>query len=179
MSGPDDAVPVERSATRSAAGDGVEERTSGGDALTDLVLPVFELNGEFLAAAETMARPVGLTPAWWQVLGATLDQALPVAEIARRVGLGLARQSVQRVADLLVERGWAAWSDNPTHRRAKLLSPTGAGLDALQRLREAQHAWANDVAADVGEERLREALAIVRRTIDASRRHRGEVGGGR
>ena len=65
-------------------------RTAAGDALTELVLPAFELNGEFLAAAETMTRPVGLTPAWWQVLGATLDEPFPVAEIARRVGLGLA-----------------------------------------------------------------------------------------
>ena len=152
-------------------------RTPGGDALTDLVLPVFELNGEFLAAAETMTRPVGLTPAWWQVLGATLDEALPVAEIARRVGLGLARQSVQRVADLLVERGWAAWADNPAHRRAKLFVPTTRGRGALERLREAQHVWANSVAADVGEERLREALAIVRQVVDASRRYRGEAHG--
>ena len=86
--------------------------------MTDLVLPVFALNGEFLAAAEDMTRPVGLTPAWWQVLGATLTEPLAVAEIARRVGLGLARQSVQRVADVLVERGWAIYRDNPAHRRA-------------------------------------------------------------
>lgn len=171
------AAPSPVPTVRPAGGDGVEERTPGGDALTDLVLPVFELNGEFLAAAETMTRPVGLTPAWWQVLGATFHEALPVAEIARRVGLGLARQSVQRVADLLVERGWASWADNPAHRRAKLLSPTGQGLDALQRLRGAQHAWSNAVAADIGEERLREVQAIVRRVVESSRRHRGEVGG--
>ena len=47
-------------------------RSPAGDALTDLVLPVFELSGEFLAAAEEMTRPAGLTPAWWQVLGAKL-----------------------------------------------------------------------------------------------------------
>ena len=97
-------------------------RSAAGDALTDLVLPVFELNGEFLAAAKDIAEPAGLTPAWWQVLGATLDEPLPVAEIARRVGLGLARQSVQRTADLLVEQGWATYRDNPHHRRAKLLA---------------------------------------------------------
>ena len=148
-------------------------RTSGGDALTELVLPAFELNGEFLAAAETMTRPVGLTPAWWQVLGSTLNEPLPVAEIARRVGLGLARQSVQRVADILVERGWASYTPNPSHRRAKLLSPTDRGRAALGRLSGAQHSWANAVAEDVGESELREALSIVRRIIEASRRHRG------
>ena len=162
----------------SGAPGGEPARTPAGDALTDLVLPVFELNGEFLAAAETMTRPVGLTPAWWQVLGATLDEALPVAEIARRVGLGLARQSVQRVADLLVERGWAVYSDNPAHRRAKLLAPTPQGRSTLRRLTSAQHRWADTVAEAVGEAELRRALAIIRQVIDSSRRYRNGRAGG-
>ena len=152
-------------------------RTPAGDALTDLVLPAFELNGELLAAAEDMTRPVGLTPAWWQVLGATLTEPLPVAEIARRVGLGLARQSVQRVADILVARGWATYSENPAHRRAKLVAPTPAGRATVASLAEAQHAWANAVGGAVGEEELRRALATMRRVITASRAYRQETEG--
>lgn len=147
-------------------------RTPAGDALTELVLPVFELNGEFLAAAKDISEPAGLTPAWWQVLGATLDEPLAVAEIARRVGLGLARQSVQRTADLLVAKGWAVYRDNPQHRRAKLLEPTPAGRDTLLRLRNAQHVWSNAVGAEVGADELRAALDTIRRIIDASRRAR-------
>lgn len=154
-------------------------RSPAGDALTALVLPAFELNGEFLAAAEEMTRPVGLTPAWWQVLGATLDEPLPVAEIARRVGLGLARQSVQRVADLLVERGWARFRDNPAHRRAKLVEPTEAGRAAVARLAEAQHAWADAVGAEIGEDELRRTRDSMRRIIAASRAQRArQVGTG-
>lgn len=150
----------------------VPPRSPAGDALTALVLPAFELNGEFLAAAETMTRPVGLTPAWWQVLGATLDEPLSVAEIARRVGLGLARQSVQRVADLLVERGWATFRDNPSHRRAKLLEPTAEGRATVNRLTDAQHAWADAVGAEIGEDELHRTLDGVRRIIAASRAYR-------
>lgn len=153
-------------------------RTPAGDALTELVLPVFELNGEFLAAAKDISEPVGLTPAWWQVLGATLDEALPVAEIARRVGLGLARQSVQRTADVLVDKGWAVYRDNPQHRRAKLLEPTPAGRATLLRLRTAQHAWANAVGATVDAAELRQALTTMRKIIDASRRARAELPSG-
>ena len=149
-------------------------RTPAGDALTDLVLPVFELNGEFLAAARDIAEPAGLTPAWWQVLGATLDEPRSVAEIARRVGLGLARQSVQRTADLLVEKGWATYADNPQHKRAKLLGPTAEGRATLLRLRDTQHAWADAVGAEVGVEDLRRLAVTVRRVIDASRGYRGE-----
>ncbi len=149
-------------------------RTPAGDALTDLVLPVFELNGEFLAAARDIAEPAGLTPAWWQVLGATLDEPRSVAEIARRVGLGLARQSVQRTADLLVEKGWATYADNPLHKRAKLLGPTAEGRATLLRLRDTQHAWADAVGAEVGVEDLRRLAVTVRRVIAASLRYRGE-----
>ncbi|UYM05622.1 MarR family winged helix-turn-helix transcriptional regulator [Solicola gregarius] len=147
-------------------------RTPAGDALTDLVLPVFELNGEFLAAAEDISRPVGLTPAWWQVLGATLEEALPVAEIARRVGLGLARQSVQRVADRLVEQGWAQYVENPHHRRAKLLEPTPAGRRALKRLSKDQHAWANAVSEQIGAADLAKVRDILQRISAASRAYR-------
>lgn len=147
-------------------------RSPEGDALTALVLPVFEINGEFLAAAKEIAEPAGLTPAQWQVLGATLENPLPVAEIARRVGLGLARQSVQRTADILVETGWAEYLPNPGHRRAKLLRPTQQGLDTLAKLRDKQYAWANAVGKALGADdlvQLREKLAAL---VEASRQFR-------
>ncbi|MEU6987105.1 MarR family transcriptional regulator [Streptomyces sp. NPDC046324] len=102
------------------------------DALTRTALGVFRLNGQFLAVSEELARPVGLTAAWWQVLGAVLRTPQPVAGIART--MGITRQSVQRIADLLVERGLAAYEPNPAHRRAKLLTPTPEGLAAVERL---------------------------------------------
>ncbi|SNT25955.1 MarR family winged helix-turn-helix transcriptional regulator [Rhodococcoides kyotonense] len=149
-------------------------RTSAGDALTELVLPAFELNGEFLAAAKDIAEPAGLTPAWWQVLGATLDEPLAVAEIARRVGLGLARQSVQRTADILVEKGWAEYVDNPKHRRAKFLKPTTAGRATLGKLKNDQHAWADAVGKEVGLEELEQVRESIARIVAASRRYRGD-----
>jgi DNA-binding MarR family transcriptional regulator len=143
----------------------IAPRTAGGDVLTDLVMAVFRLNGEFLGAAETMARPVGLTAAWWQVLGSTLDEPRSVADIARRIGFGLARQSVQRIADLLVEGGWATYEPNPKHARAKLLAPSAKGRRAIRGLAADQHQWADAVAAAVGEDELRQALRVVRQVI--------------
>ncbi|OZC84608.1 MarR family transcriptional regulator [Rhodococcus sp. 06-412-2C] len=148
-------------------------RTPEGDALTALVLPVFELNGEFLAAAQDITEPRGLTPAWWQVLGATLDEPLTVADIARRVGLGLARQSVQRTTNLLVDKGWAVYVDNPHHRRAKLLEPTSKGRETVAALRDAQHAWSDAVGAAVGEDELRSFAETLEKILAASRQYRG------
>src|SRR5699024_5955756 len=78
------------------------EHGSEQDLLSGVALTSFRLNGQFLEVAESLARPVGLTAAWWQVLGATLTEPLSVAGIARV--MGITRQSVQRIADLLVER---------------------------------------------------------------------------
>ncbi|HEY0805050.1 MAG TPA: helix-turn-helix domain-containing protein, partial [Pseudonocardiaceae bacterium] len=77
--------------------------TDAATLLGDTALAVFRLNGQFLDIAEELARPAGLTAAWWQVLGAVLDEPLPVAGIARK--MDITRQSVQRIADLLVDKG--------------------------------------------------------------------------
>lgn len=146
-------------------------RSAAGDALTDLVLPVFELNGEFLAAAADITAPSGLTPPGGRC-SAPRSRPLTVAEIARQVGLGLARQSVQRVADLLVARGWAQYHDNPAHKRARLLAPTESGHRVLGQLREAQHAWSTEVGDAVGREELERMAATIRRVVTASRSYR-------
>ncbi|GGG23710.1 MarR family transcriptional regulator [Rhodococcoides trifolii] len=147
-------------------------RSPHGAALTDLVLPAFELNGEFLAAAQDITEPSGLTPAWWQVLGATMSEPLTVADIARRVGLGLARQSVQRTADILVERGWAEYLDNPKHKRAKLLQPTTAGMSTVRELRDRQHAWSDAVGEAVGVDELQSFHRTLEKIVTASRSYR-------
>lgn len=105
---------------------------SAPELLSGTALAVFRLNGRFLSIAERLARPAGLTAAWWQVLGAVLHEPLPVSGVAR--AMGVTRQSVQRVADLLVERGLAVYEPNPAHRRAKLLAPTEQGRAAIDRI---------------------------------------------
>ncbi|MFC7447378.1 MarR family winged helix-turn-helix transcriptional regulator [Rhodococcus daqingensis] len=141
-------------------------RTAAGDVLTEIVMRTFRLNGQFLTAAEQIAKPVGLTAAWWQVLGAILGDPAPVAGIAR--SMGLRRQGVQRIADLLVERQLAEYVPNPAHRRAKLLRPTPAGRGAIQALRPAQAEWADRVSAAVDVEELRQALDVIDRLIAAT-----------
>ena len=130
------------------------------DLLSAASISTFKLNDQFLALAEELARPAGLTAAWWQVLGAVLGAPLPVAGIARE--MGLARQSVQRIADILVERGLAGYRDNPAHRRAKLLVPTEAGRAAIARIGPAHAAAAGRLAAVLGEEALANAVAALR-----------------
>jgi DNA-binding MarR family transcriptional regulator len=128
--------------------------------LSGSALAVFRLNGQFLALAEDLARPAGLTAAWWQVLGAVLPQSMTVAGIARE--MGITRQSVQRIADILVDRGLAEYLDNPAHQRAKLLSPTAAGRAVVRRITPAHAAAAASLAKALGRTRFAEILEALR-----------------
>ncbi|MFD3538811.1 MarR family winged helix-turn-helix transcriptional regulator [Streptomyces sp. NPDC058662] len=136
--------------------------------LSRTALGVFRLNGQFLALSEELARPAGLTAAWWQVLGAVLREPLPVAGIAR--SMGITRQSVQRVADLLAAKGLAEYVPNPAHRRAKLLRPTEAGLAAVSRITPGHAAAATRLADELGDAALAETVRVLDRlseTLDA------------
>src|ERR671924_955082 len=80
-------------------------RTPAGDAFTAFLGQVIGLTRRFTGVGEALARPAGQTLARWLVLEAVQDAPATVAQIARR--LHLARQGVQRLADVLVRDGLA------------------------------------------------------------------------
>jgi len=134
-------------------------------------LQIFRLNGLLLATGDVLTRPTGQTSARWQVLGSAEDAPVTVAQIAR--GMGLARQSVQRVADLLVRDRLAVYRDNPHHRRARLLALTPRGRAVLRRIQEAQRVWADAIGAEVGEAELGQASRVLERLLHALAGRRG------
>ncbi|GGV55383.1 MarR family transcriptional regulator [Streptomyces longisporoflavus] len=131
------------------------------DLFSRTALGVFRLNGQFLSVADELAKAGGLTAAWWQVLGAVLREPLPVAGIAR--AMGITRQSVQRIADLLVRRGLAEYVPNPAHRRAKLLRPTDEGLAAVRKISPGHAEMAARLTDALGEDELAEAVRVLER----------------
>lgn len=143
-----------------------------GTALTDLVLETFRLNGRLLAAGDRLTAPLGLTSARWQVLGAIAGGALPVAQIARN--MGLTRQSVQRTVDLLDDEGLVAFAPNPNHRRAKLVGLTVEGRRRLGSASRGQIRWANDRAHAIGERDLRGAVRVLREFRERLERDEGD-----
>jgi len=97
-----------------------------------IVADVFELAGRFRDDGEAIARAVGQTQARWQVMSAASADPRTVPQIARR--LGVSRQSVQRIADLLVTENWAAFEPNPDHRGSPFLVLNARGRQALARI---------------------------------------------
>lgn len=136
-----------------------EARSTAGDALSWLVFQILQLNGLLTSVGDALAAPAGQTSARWQVLAAVEDVPLSVAQIAR--ALNLARQSVQRIADLLVDEKLATYADNPAHQRAKLLRLLPKGVAALKTIQAGQRAWANTLAESLGETKLRKASAVL------------------
>ena len=143
-------------------------RTPAGDAFTTLLGQVIALTRRFTTVGEALAKPASQTLARWLVLEAVQDAPATVAQIAR--GLHLARQSVQRLADVLVHDGLAAYEDNPAHRRAKLLRLTTPGRSALRVIQTAQQVWADALGAELGEANLRQASVVLDRVLQAVRK---------
>lgn len=140
-------------------------RTPAGDALSELVVHVFRLDGMLKAAGDALAEPAGQTSARWRVLAALDRGPMTVAQIAR--AWWLSRQSVQRVADLLARDGLVTYEENPAHRRAQLVRLTPRGRSALTRIRVAQREWANALGERIGEKDLRAANRILARVLEA------------
>lgn len=133
--------------------------------LSGIAKTVFRLNGQLLSIAEDLAWPVGLTAAWWQVIATVLSEPLSVADISRSIGNS--RQSVQRVADLLVDQGLAEYQPNPAHRRAKLLAPTEEGRSAVRAIAPAHADLARRLRSEYGHQELRRLLASLSELSDA------------
>lgn len=127
----------------------------------DLVIAVFKLNGQIVENGNRLVADLGLTSALWQVLGALgySPVPLPVAHIARN--MGLSRQSVQRVVDLLAARDLVQFAPNPHHQRAKLVILTPQGRAALEGA-EAREEPTNRLMIDrIGSDRIASALAVL------------------
>lgn len=131
-----------------------------GDTFTELVLEVFRVNRLLLDAGDQLTKPVALSSARWQVLGVVEHGPIPVAHVARI--MGLTRQSVQQTADGLAADGLIVYSDNPHHRRAKLMTLTTKGREALDYVQERHAEWANQLGATHALEDLRTAVQVLR-----------------
>jgi DNA-binding MarR family transcriptional regulator len=140
-------------------------RSAAGEAFNDVLMLVLRLNGSFTAAGEALARPAGQTLARWVILDQCRAAPATVSDISRQ--LRQARQSVQRIADLLVADGQCSYQDNPHHQRAKLLDLTPAGRAALNSIDAAQHRWCDTLGEEIGEAALRRAAAALQRITGA------------
>ena len=124
-------------------------------------LAIFWINGLLLRSGEKITRSLGVSSAKWQVLGRAGDEPQPVAQMAR--DMGLARQSVQRVANVLEKQGLVTYKDNPTDRRAQLVELTGQGRKTLAAIYRRNAEWSDRMGAKLVLRRLAKVTAELER----------------
>jgi DNA-binding MarR family transcriptional regulator len=108
--------------------------------LPDLVADVYEANGLLERHGDAIASRYGQSGARWKVLSAaSVSPARSVPQLARR--LGMTRQGVQRVADLLAADGLVEDEPNPDHARSPRLRLTAKGRATLSALTRASAGW--------------------------------------
>lgn len=141
------------------------DRTPSGDAFATFAISVLRLAGHLQQAGDALARPAGQTSARWQVLAAADHAPMSVADAAR--ALGMTRQGVQRIANLLETEGLVRYAENPAHQRAKLMLPTPAGKAALRTIEARQAVWANALGDALGQKAIQKATETVLAALQA------------
>jgi DNA-binding MarR family transcriptional regulator len=141
-----------------------EPSTAPGQGVAQLAVRIFRLEGILTAAGDSLAAPFGQSTARWRILAAVEDEPRSVAQIAR--AWSFARQSVQRIADVLARDGLVAYEDNPSHRRAKLVRLTPRGAATLARIQTAQRSWANELGERLVERDLQTVNRILADILD-------------
>jgi DNA-binding MarR family transcriptional regulator len=130
--------------------------------LEELLVRARDVADSMQGLRQSIAEELDLTGARWAVLAAAASRRSSVARHAR--ALGLARQSVQRTADLLVERGLARFEANPDHRRSPLLVPTPTGAETVASLERMLVERLSSVAELVDAEEI-ESAALTLQTV--------------
>lgn len=122
------------------------------DALSRFSMGIFDVNGLLMRCGDRVARALGQSSARWQVLGRAGHRPHTVSRMAR--DMGHARQSVQRIADALVEEGLAVFRDNPGDRRAKLLGLTAKGAKVLNAIYARNETWSRGLMENLDPRQL-------------------------
>ena len=137
--------------------------------LIQLIDEVQRVRGRLRTVTDRFEEPDGPLGLAMTVLTAVVRASHPptVPQIGR--SLGYPRQTVQRQADMLVERGLIALVDNPDHKRARRLVATEAGSATHARSNNRSMEWATGFTRSLDARRLAttvETLRLIRTQIE-------------
>jgi DNA-binding MarR family transcriptional regulator len=142
------------------------------DPLSRFSLSIFRVYGLLMESGDRMTRSLGQSSARWQVLGRAGYQPQTVAQMARE--MGHARQSVQRVADVLEREGLVVYKDNPADRRAKLVELTPKGVEVLTAIYTLNETWSQHIMAKLDPDQLTQLADALEKIADVLESVQGE-----
>jgi len=134
-----------------------------GHIFTETVLEIFKVSGLLTAEGDRLCEVYELSSARWKIMGALArsDSPLTVSQIARM--MGQARQSVQRLVDVMHKNEILAFLDNPNHKRAKHVILTAKGRGIYTKLDEMWNPWASQYSESLKKEDLETTLSTLKR----------------
>ena len=117
--------------------------------LTDVILLIFRVNGQLLAAGDCLVEHLQLTSARWQMLGAVALSPSPRTAPQLAAAMGVTRQGAQKQLNLLLDGGLVTAEPNPGHARSPryVLTRKGASLSAATQ--RVQRAWATSLSDSI------------------------------
>jgi len=120
----------------------MSDLTRSANPFVEMIDEVLRMSGRIRSIFGDVNAGTGLSAMETTVLTAVAESRFPptVPQIGR--SLGHPRQVIQRAVNALVDGGYLETSDNPEHKRARLLTPTAEGL----RLKHEADARANEIA---------------------------------
>ncbi|MDC8756439.1 MarR family winged helix-turn-helix transcriptional regulator [Janthinobacterium fluminis] len=130
--------------------------------LTDIMLAVFRLNGRLLDKGDEMVKPLKLSSARWQVLGAVHLAGKPLSAPQIAETMGVSRQGTQKQLNKLEEEGFVAPRANPRHERSPLYALTPAGESVIGQTMALHQRWATSLAAGLSGADLENTLHMLR-----------------
>ena len=139
-------------------------RTLEAEVLRQLFAEASRLTSALERRGNEMVRGLEQTYSRWQVLDLAHERPRAVPQVARQ--LGLTRQAVQRLADLLVKEKLALYRGNPAHRRSPLLQATPRGEEMLERIDSLRNRWINRMANGLLRKDIDTTLRTVRGLFD-------------
>jgi len=133
-----------------------------------LTRAVFAAQSSVLHYGDRANAAFGQSSARWRVMFNIAQGIGSVAEIARETDY--ARQSVQRLADVLVADGLATYAPDPEDRRRQIITLTAKGSTLLAEMEADFDRWSKRLVRALGKEsviKTIEDLHELKRVLDA------------
>lgn len=129
--------------------------------LTDIMLTVFRVNGRLLEKGDQLVKPLNLTSARWQVLGAVAQAGKPLSVPQVAEAMGITRQGAQKQLNKLAKEGFFEQRRNPRHERSPLYALTELGNRTISETMALQKIWANGLVAGLTLQDLENTLQML------------------
>lgn len=134
--------------------------------LSDITLAVFRVNGRLLETGDRLVKPLGLTNARWQVLGAIAlaGKAISAPQVAD--AMGITRQGAQKQLQVLSDAGFIERRHNPRHVRSPLYAMTRQGERIFSQVMARQAIWMKRLSAGLSLRDLTKMLQMLERVYE-------------